>query len=97
MDTLLTTDYVLLAVDYTQTRNISEHCKQYDRYETNMILGKCPSSNQVTTYFAASGLVTYLLADTLEPRYRTAFLIGLGILESSVVAHNLSIGIDLKF
>ena len=111
MDALLTTDYTLLAADYTQTRQIAQECaaphwgKNADgdvliqpRYnEMNPMLGKCPSKSRVNAYFGASALVIYELSETLDPRYRKAFLIGAGVWEGYWVGHNLRLGIHIGF
>lgn len=94
MDAYLATDYILLAADYAQTRSISESCHSGGVFrESNPLLGSCPSMGRVNAHFAGSAIALYALSETLEPRYRKAFLIGVGLLESAVVAHNLKIGI----
>ena len=98
MDALLAADYTLLGIDWAQTRDISQNCKVGGGFfETNPLIGHCPSMNRVNGYFALSFVGVYELADTLEPRYRDAFLYGLGALELSVTTHNAHIGLQMKF
>ena len=97
MDALLTTDYALLATDYMQTRTIAENCSAGRTIELNPLLGRCPSLAKTTEYFAASAAAIFYLAETLKPEYRKAFLIGVGILEASAVAHNVRLGVNIKF
>jgi hypothetical protein len=97
MDALLIADYTLLATDYMQTRTIAESCHDGTTIELNPLLGRCPSLVKTTEYFAASTAAFFYLSQTLKPEYRKVFLMGLGILETSAVAHNVRLGINIKF
>ena len=97
MDALLNTDYALLATDYMQTRTITENCHDGGIIELNPLLGRCPSLAKTNEYFAASTAAFFYLSETLKPEYRKAFLIGVGMLEASAVAHNVRLGVNIKF
>lgn len=98
MDALLVADYSLLAADWSQTMAISENCHHGGTYsEGNMILGRCPGKTKVTEYFAASTAAFFYLSKTLDEPYRSAFLVGVGVVEASVVAHNFRFGVRFSF
>lgn len=94
MDTLDAAVYTSLAVDAMQTRYIGKHCSEY--HETNPILGDCPSTSRVATYFIASGLAYTGIKFMLPEKYREQFSwLVLGV-EVGAIAHNFNIGIKLQ-
>ena len=103
-----TTDKVLGATaltfelaDLGQTISISHSCHDNDTplvySELNPILGTCPKVSSVVQYFAASILVSGLIADALPSNYRKAFLTGAILFEFDMVEHNYRGGISIKF
>jgi hypothetical protein len=90
--------YAALAVttaDWAQARYIARNPAQYQ--ENNSILSAHPSSGQVDAYFACAIGGGYLLADALPSTYRKFFLGGAAVFELSVVLHNRSIGVGVRF
>lgn len=94
----LTPALILQGADYLQTLQISKSCHSDGRYfETNPIMGRCPSQSDVTKYFAASTLVGLALHEVLPKKYKPyASYIWVSI-EATAVAHNASIGIKVGF
>lgn len=81
-------------VDWGQTRN---YATRDGYYETNPILGKNPSIQEVDTYFAATLAGHTLVSYYLPPKYRAywqMFWIGA---EFRQVTINYSIGISVHF
>jgi hypothetical protein len=91
---LLAADLVLHVCDWAQTREIARDQVRY--YEGNALLGESPSKSRVDNYFIGSALLT-AAASHLLPRYRRLILTGVLVIEASVVAHNQSIGVAIKF
>lgn len=83
-----------LSADWAQTRYIASHA---DYHEKNKMLGQHPSMGRVNWYFAGSIAGTVGIAYALPSNYRKIFLGGIVLLETSVVLHNNSIGIGMKF
>lgn len=64
--------------------------------ETNPLFGDNPSTARlITTKLAVTGALLWA-ADAL-PQYRRALLIGADVFQCAIVAHNLSIGMSVKF
>lgn len=98
MDALLATDYALVGADYLQTRQIAMSCHSGGEfYETDPLLGHCPSMARVNAYFAGYGLVMQQLAAHLHGAYRTAFLISIGAREGTLVRKNILLGVKIGF
>lgn len=98
-DTQRQTGYFILhVIDWGQTLDISESCTSGGTYyETNPILGECPSRGEVNRYFLLTGLAHYGISRVLSPTQRRWFqYVTIGI-ESAVVAHNFNIGIRVEF
>ena len=94
MDTLDAAVYTSLAVDAMQTRYIGKNCNEYR--ETNPILGECPNTSRVVTYFIASGLAYTGIKFMLPEKYKDQFSwLVLGV-EVGAIAHNFNIGIKLQ-
>jgi len=91
-------EYAYLALhtaDWLQTRQISKHPERWG--ESNLILGKHPSTRNVDVYFALAGLAHYEVAKLLPTEWRKAFqYLSIGI-EAGYVAHNLAFGVRAKF
>jgi len=91
-------EYAYLALhtaDWLQTRQISKHPERWE--ESNLILGKHPSTGKVDAYFAIAGLAHYEVAKLLPTEWRKAFqYLSIGV-EAGYVAHNLSFGVRAKF
>ena len=94
-DTYREATYLTLhTIDWAQTRNIARNPLYY---EQNAILGKHPSVGKVDGYFVLTGLAHIAISYYLPTEYRKAFqYITLGI-EGGAVAHNISLGIGVKF
>lgn len=95
-DTLRQTAFVgITTIDWMQTRQIADNPNKF--YETNPILGRHPSKNEINLYFAGSVLAHTAIAAALPHGWRDwwqSLAIGL---ETGVVAHNASIGIRVGF
>ncbi len=87
---LYATFLVFQYADYRQTRQI---VVDPDHYELNPVLGENPSQGQVDTYFAATTIGHYLIADALKPRNRKLFIIITTIAGVVVVNQNYQFGI----
>ena len=65
--------------------------------ETNPILGHFPSRRKVNNYFLASSLshamITWLLPAEIRPYWQSVGI----VVEAGFVAHNYSLGIQVKF
>ena len=84
----------LHVIDWGQTRYIATHDKFY---ETNPILGKYPSTQDVDGYFAATLAGHTLVSYLLPPKYRKWWqIIWIGA-EFKTVAGNYSAGISVHF
>lgn len=87
----------LLTIDWRQTLDIADKCGHTTYYEQNPILGKCPSKSEVTAYFAAGALVHYGISRALPPKHRKWWQNVTLTLQAGTVAHNASIGLDVRF
>ena len=86
----------LLAVDWMQTREISQNPDRF--YERNPILGSHPRTGEVDTYFAASAAATWAIAAILPSGFwREAFQYGLIGVEAGVVIGNHLVGVRIGF
>lgn len=66
-------------------------------YERNPLLGRCPSRAAVNAYFAASVALHVLVSRLLPAEWRRAFqYVTLGW-EAGIVAHNYSVGFQIRF
>lgn len=85
---------VLRTMDWGTTLDMVD---RPEYYEANPVLGKHPSKGNINTYFAASMLLNYVLADYLPSKTRTYWL-GLNIAISAVcVGNNYNIGLRMNF
>ena len=83
--------------DWGQTLDISSQCSSGAYYETNPVMGKCPSAQTVNAYFVATALLHYGAAHMLPPKYRRMFQAGTIGMELSYIANNASIGLNVSF
>ena len=85
----------LTVADWGQTRNIARH--PYSWTERNPLIGEYPSVGRVDRYFAASMLLGAIALDALPTRWRdTALTVGIAY-QAGFVAHNLSLGVAVRF
>jgi len=88
----------LTIADWGQTLDISEKCqKDFNYWESNPILGRCPSRGKVNTYFAITTAAAYAFAKYGPEEYRGVFTVLWTSLEIAVVGHNAYIGYKVKF
>ncbi len=83
--------------DWGQTLDIASQCGSGTYYETNPVMGRCPSAQTVNAYFAATALLHYGVAHALPPKYRRMFQAGTIGMQLSYIANNASIGLNMKF
>ena len=82
-------------IDWRQTRYAAEHPDEYG--ETNILMGRHPSTEEVDAYMAASALLHTGITKSLPTKYRKAwqmFTIGF---EIGVVHQNAQIGVKVDF
>lgn len=83
--------------DWGQTRDIAAQCEQGAYFETNPIIGKCPSSQWVNTYFLTTALLHTGVARNLPQKYRRMFQAGTLGMELGYVTNNAKIGLNIRF
>jgi len=83
--------------DWGQTLDISSQCQSGAYYETNVVLGKCPSAQSVNAYFLGTALLHYGVAHMLPRKYRRMFQAGTIGMQLSYITNNASIGLNVKF
>ena len=86
-----------IAIDYAQTRFISEHPHDFHEQGNKFFLGSHPSVGRVNTYFAAYALTTVGMAYVLPSDYRKLYLGGITLYETYLVVNNHRIGIRASF
>jgi hypothetical protein len=89
--------FVAHAADWGQTRSIAGHCQVGTYYETNPILGECPSVQMVNAYFLGTALVHAGVSYILPKKYRRIFQTTTFAAQLGVVSSNASIGIKMQF
>jgi hypothetical protein len=87
---------IFIVTDWATTRDLSRRYHE-GYHEVNPILGRQPSTRQVDQYFALSLLTHYLIADHLSSKNRTIYLKVVTVGQAAVTAHNLNIGLKIKF
>jgi len=94
-DTALQLTYTVLHVaDWNQTLQIVD---SEDHEETNVILGRHPSKDEVNIYFASTLMAHYYVAHILPKPYRSYWqMVWIGI-EYDVVRHNTRNGLSVNF
>lgn len=83
--------------DWGQTRDISAQCQTGAYYETNPVMGKCPTSNLVNTYFLGTALAHLAVAHMLPTKYRRTFQSTTFAMQMGFVTNNANIGLSIKF
>ena len=83
--------------DWGQTLDIASQCQSGNFYETNPVMGKCPSAQKVSAYFVGTALLHYGVAKMLPRKYRRIFQTGTMTMELSYITNNASIGLNVKF
>ena len=86
------TALALTMIDMGQTVSIAKDCRNNGAhyYETNNLLGKCPSVGRVREYFVSSILLSGVIADMLPSKYRKDFLAASAAIEFKAAYHNFS-------
>jgi hypothetical protein len=84
-------------IDWGQTLDIASKCNTTGHYETNPILGRCPSNNKVNLYFASTLILHYAAAYVLPVKYRRMFQSGTIGMELSYTVSNANIGLNVNF
>ena len=83
--------------DWGQTLDIASQCQSGAFYETNPVMGKCPTAQKVSAYFIGTALLHYGVAKALPQKYRRWFQAGTMTMELSYITNNASIGLNVKF
>lgn len=84
----------LKAVDWLQTKEIA---RNPNYYETNPVLGKYPSQNEVDIYFLSTAIIHTGIAYYLPKEYRRIWqCIFIGI-QAGHVSHNINTGVKIHF
>ena len=83
-----------LAADWIQTREIA---RNPNYYETNPLLGKYPSQNDVNKYFIASIAITNVVGELLPPKLGNYFYFSVAAVETVQVTKNMRIGVQFKW
>lgn len=90
----------LHVIDWGQTRYIATHEHIYETklvYETNPILGKRPSIQEVDIYFASTLVGHAVVSYLLPPKYRAGWqMLWIGV-ELNQVSANYNIGVNVHF
>ncbi len=81
--------------DWGQTLDIARNPDSY--YEINPIVGKHPSVGRVNTYMALSLIVHTGISYLLPSKYRRWWQIGTIGVTTSLVIHNNSVGLKVRF
>jgi len=88
------TTLLIMGADWLQTKEIA---RTSGYYETNLLLGKYPSQNEVDAYFLGCALVHSTIAYYLPKKYRRYWQYIFIVVEAGYVGHNVNAGIQLKF
>jgi hypothetical protein len=90
--------FVLHAIDWGQTLDISHDCRSgFNRWEHNPILGTCPDRGEVNAYFLGTAVAHYVIARSLSPEWRRRFqYVTIGF-QAGTVASNFKIGLQVRF
>jgi hypothetical protein len=87
---------VAIVADWSTTRDLSRRYHE-GYHEINPVLGRRPSTREVDRYFVGALIAHYFVADWLPDQHRTFYLQTVTVVEGALVAHNLSIGLRLRF
>jgi len=81
-------------IDWGQTREIAVNPKYY---ETNPILGKYPTLQEVDRYFIACIVGYYLISKVLPNNWRRKWQIGSMLFQTYFITNNYKLGIKMNF
>lgn len=102
-DTVLESGYLTLhVIDWGQSLQISHFCnssdpEQRNYYESNPILGSCPSRGAVNRYFLIGGIAHYAISRALPQPYRRLWqFVSIGM-EAHSVSGNFDLGLKIRF
>lgn len=82
-------------IDWGQTLDIVANPDEY--YETNPILGKHPSKNDVHLYFTSLIASHLLITHLLPTKYREPWLSGTLMVSVGYINNNYSLGLRINF
>ncbi|HUG79505.1 MAG TPA: hypothetical protein VML57_18645 [Burkholderiales bacterium] len=85
----------MLIADWRQTRQIARAPDRY--FERNPILGKHPSVGRVDTYMLTAGVLHWVIAANLSPKWRERFQLISFSIQANVVQQNYAIGLAVDF
>ena len=92
--TLFTAAAALHGADWLHTR---AGIGKYGFEESNVILGKTPSTMTIDLYFASTAIGLTAVAWYTPKKFRRGMLIGWAVIELVSVMHNQTIGVQLSF
>jgi len=88
------TTLFIMGVDWLQTKEIARN-PEYT--ETNILLGKYPSQNEVDAYYLGCAVVHSAIAYYLPKKYRRYWQYVFIAVEVGCVGHNVNVGVRIKF
>ena len=88
---------VLMAMDWSQTRYISDNPTRFKEVGCFGLIGEHPNRYQVDTYFAAYALSHLVITHVLPSKYRNKWQVGTLCMSASVIVGNNNIGIKFVF
>jgi len=88
------TTLLIMGADWLQTKEIA---RNPEYIETNSLLGKYPSQNEVDAYFLGCAVIHSAIAYYLPKKYRRYWQYVFIVVEVGCVGHNVNAGIQLKF
>lgn len=91
---LFAVNTTLVALDYATTYDLIH--KREGFIEANPLLGKDPSKDKLVAFFLSKIIISYIVAE-YNPKYRRNWLIFITSSSTVPVAHNISIGAQLRF
>ncbi|MDH5377389.1 MAG: hypothetical protein OEX00_03600 [Gammaproteobacteria bacterium] len=83
--------------DWGQTRDIAAQCDAGPYYETNPVLGRCPSTSRVNSYFLGTALLHVGVSHILPGKVRRIFQVGTLGMQLNFVSSNAQIGLKVNF
>ncbi len=83
------------AMDWSQTRYAARHPAQFR--ELNPIIGSHPSLGKIDTYFVGVMAIQNVVFFALPDKYRFYWAGANIAIETAVVLHNNSIGVQMRF
>jgi len=84
-------------IDWGQTLDIADKCRNSPIHERNPLLRRCPSFSDVNKHFVLGSLLHYGVSYSLPGKYRAAFqwvTIGYSV---HIIDSNVQLGLDMKF